>query len=316
MDTALKLFFRIWKIFVLFITSFIPIKEKRRSLRKSMLKLKFYCKRYAFEDNTKFPVYLSALVCSKNEAPYLKEWIEYHLLLGIERFYFFDNESKDNTYEILKPYIDKGIVVYHTFSFKGDIWPKPQIEVYTKAVRKYKKETRWMAVFDIDEFIVPIKHDTISEFLKSYEAFSQITIHYKFFGSCGHKTKPNGLVIENYLYSRKSSENTVDSVVNDNTGKSIINPRAACGKIYEHYSSVIGMPVDERKMPYLEDPSVIGATTDIIEVNHYWSKSEEECLSRELRNTNKLSNFNNSESEYNDDILRFLPKLKERLDNS
>jgi hypothetical protein len=289
---------------------FIFVKKARRSLRAFLLSWQFHLKFFSHEDATKFENYLSILACAKNEAPYLKEWIDYHLLLGVEKFYFYDNDSTDNTKEILQPYIDKKIVIYDIFSFTTDNWPQPQREIYTKAVAKYKNKTKWLAIIDIDEFIVPMKHDTISDFLKSYEAFSQLTIHYKFFGSCGHKTKPEGLVIENYMYSRHSDENTTDSVVNENTGKSILNPRAALGQIFEHYSSVIGMPVDERKLPYLQDPSIIGATTDLIRVNHYWSKSEQECLNRQLRNENKLSKFNAGKNVYDAAIKRFAEKLK------
>jgi hypothetical protein len=31
----------------------------------------------------------------RNEAFYWFEWIEYHLLVGIERFYLYDNNSMD-----------------------------------------------------------------------------------------------------------------------------------------------------------------------------------------------------------------------------
>ena len=49
---------------------------------------------------------------SKNEAPYIKEWIEFHKFVGFTKFYFYDNESEDNTVDILKPYIDSGLVEY------------------------------------------------------------------------------------------------------------------------------------------------------------------------------------------------------------
>ncbi|MDR2708456.1 MAG: glycosyltransferase family 92 protein [Elusimicrobiota bacterium] len=304
---------KIWNGLVLFFTSFIPIKKVRRKARKKFLQLQFHIKKYAHENNNNFENYLSVLACAKNEGPYLKEWIAYHKMLGVEKFYIFDNDSSDNTFEILQPYINSGLAVYEKFSYTGDIWPQPQRDIYTKAVKKYKNKTKWMAVIDIDEFIVPLRHESIRDFLQDYEKFSQITMHYKFFGSCGHISKPQGLVIENYEYARISQDNTVDSVVNDNTGKSIINPRAAFGKIFEHYSQVIGMPVDERKLPYLEDPSVIGATTDIIQVNHYWAKSQEECLKRGLRNVDKLRRFNESQNILDTAIKRFIPTLKKNM---
>ena len=51
-------------------------------------------------------------ICSifKNEALFLKEFIEYHLLIGFEHFYFYNNNSEDNYLDVLKPYMDAGIV--------------------------------------------------------------------------------------------------------------------------------------------------------------------------------------------------------------
>ena len=36
----------------------------------------------------------------KNEALYLKEWIEFHRIVGIEHFYMYNNNSEDNFREI------------------------------------------------------------------------------------------------------------------------------------------------------------------------------------------------------------------------
>src|SRR6187431_2863710 len=46
----------------------------------------------------------------KNEAKFLDEWIQFHLVVGIDHFYLYNNNSDDNYYEILKPYIEKGFV--------------------------------------------------------------------------------------------------------------------------------------------------------------------------------------------------------------
>ena len=37
-------------------------------------------------------------VCAifKNESVFLKEWLEYHLLIGVEHFYLYNNFSEDN----------------------------------------------------------------------------------------------------------------------------------------------------------------------------------------------------------------------------
>ena len=33
---------------------------------------------------------------SKNEGPYLLEWIEFHRIVGVTKFFFYDNDSDDN----------------------------------------------------------------------------------------------------------------------------------------------------------------------------------------------------------------------------
>ncbi|MDR0485482.1 MAG: glycosyltransferase family 2 protein, partial [Elusimicrobiota bacterium] len=101
----INIFYRLVRNFSLFFTNFIPLKDKRRKSRFYFENFRYKSKYYAFEDNGKFPQYLSVLAIAKNEAPYLKEWIEYHRALGVEKFYIYDNNSSDNTFEILKPYI-------------------------------------------------------------------------------------------------------------------------------------------------------------------------------------------------------------------
>ncbi|MDR1195970.1 MAG: glycosyltransferase family 92 protein [Endomicrobium sp.] len=307
--TLAKVLVRTLKIIVSVFSSFIFYSPLRRKIRKSVLSLRTKINITALEHNRTYPNYLSILACVKNEALYLKEWIEYHKLLGVEKFYICDNDSDDNIMEVLKPYIESGEVAYKKFHGKGI-----QRKMYTDSVQRCKKFTRWLAIIDIDEFIVPLKHDNIKDFLKEYEDFSQVTIHYRFFGTCGHKNKPEGLVIENYMYSKDTNP----------TGKSIVNPRAIIGKTNIHYSTVIGLPGDERKLPYLEDPAIDIATTDIISINHYYTKSEEEFITVKdargnlnhhggvyLREELKEYDITCPEMLYNDSIKRFIPKLKE-----
>jgi hypothetical protein len=60
------------------------------------------------------PSYLSVLACLRNEGPYLTEWIEYHLLVGVDHFWLMDNNSTDHPEVILSSYIALGIVNFRT----------------------------------------------------------------------------------------------------------------------------------------------------------------------------------------------------------
>jgi hypothetical protein len=54
--------------------------------------------------------FLAMAAIVKNEGRYLREWIEFHRLMGVEHFYIYDNGSTDNTPEILEPYVRTGLV--------------------------------------------------------------------------------------------------------------------------------------------------------------------------------------------------------------
>ena len=53
---------------------------------------------------------LSICAFFKNEARYLKEWIEYHRLIGVDHFYLYNNGSTDDFKRVLNPYVRKGVV--------------------------------------------------------------------------------------------------------------------------------------------------------------------------------------------------------------
>lgn len=269
------------------------------------------------------PVYLSICSIFKDEAPYLKEWIEYHLLAGVERFYLYDNDSTDNPLEILQPYIDKGIVIYHKLS--GACM---QYIAYRDAIYKYKKQTYWMAIIDLDEFIVPVEKDDIKEFLKDYEKYPGVVINQKVFDSNGHKTKPGSSVIESY--TRVSKEiGTLLSI----QFKSIVRPSLVDHIHTAHWahfkSNKLAVYPNYFKVPEntyglcFSAPGFVALMSKIC-LNHYYTKSEEEYVKRCSRNYANMSvnrpilqSFLNFCGETEEDltIQKYLPKLKERLKN-
>ncbi|MBR4152453.1 MAG: glycosyltransferase family 92 protein [Selenomonadaceae bacterium] len=93
---------------------------------------------------------LAIVAILKNEGHYLKEWLDYHLLAGVDHFYLYDNESPDNQAEVAKPYVEAGLVDY--ISAPGKVM---QIAVYNDAVKRFKFFCRYMAFIDGDEFIYP-----------------------------------------------------------------------------------------------------------------------------------------------------------------
>ena len=101
-------------------------------------------------DKNLFLYDLAVVAILKNEGHYLKEWLDYHLVAGVEHFYLYDNDSSDNAAEILRPYVAAGLVDY--FSAPGTAM---QMLGYNDAVKRFKFFSRYMAFIDLDEFIFP-----------------------------------------------------------------------------------------------------------------------------------------------------------------
>lgn len=139
-------------------------------------------------------------VCAifQNEAPYLKEWIEYHKLLGVEHFYLYNDRSQDNYQEVLNPYILRGLVTLtDCFPQNQETHFSNQRRAHVRGLNAARCSTRWLAFIDIDEFIVPKNVDTVLEMLKPYENDLGVVIRWIKFGTSGFWELPQDkLMIE------------------------------------------------------------------------------------------------------------------------
>lgn len=52
--------------------------------------------------------YFSICAIFKDESLSIKEWIEYHKLIGVEHFYLYNNNSTDSSVSILQEYVEEG----------------------------------------------------------------------------------------------------------------------------------------------------------------------------------------------------------------
>ncbi len=93
--------------------------------------------------------YLSLCLIAKDEDEYLQEWLDYHILIGVERFYIYDNESKNPIRNLLTEYIDAGWVVVH--EIKGTA---VQVMAYQHCLQTYGENSKWIGFIDADEFIL------------------------------------------------------------------------------------------------------------------------------------------------------------------
>lgn len=250
------------------VTWWIPSKGHRRVMRAIMhMGPITYGRVRQNEKNQQFPHTLAIVAVMKDEGPYLKEWLDFHILAGVDKFYLYDNGSTDNTMQILEPYIRRGIVDLTPWPYRGR-----QNDVYVDTFIRHRNDVRWMARLDLDEFIVPVEYDTIPAFLETLpKNFAQLILTWVCYGSAGHKTRPNGMVMENYKYH----ECTFHGI------KSIVNPRLVVRQSNPHQAQVAGPTIDENgkrmgRVNQTNNPP----SCEKIRCNHYVTKSLAEFRAR------------------------------------
>ncbi len=226
----------------------------------------------------KYTVSLCAIF--RDEGAYLKEWLEYHLIIGVDHFYLYNNFSQDNYKEILAPYIETGKVTLID-------WPIPQgqMAAYADCTEKFGAETNWIGFIDLDEYVVPNHDDNIKEFLARFRHRPLVLIYWLYFTSGGHYSRDlKHLLIEDFTVCWKKYAdigklffNTAYDYANELNAKRHMHYRwAKAGKI-------ILPPVNvfDKVCIYGENPV---PTDDMpAQINHYVVKSYEEYGEKKKR---------------------------------
>ncbi len=215
----------------------------------------------------------------KDEAPWLKEWITYHRnVLGVDRFYLYNNESSDNYLEILQPYIEAGVVDLidwdstnpnHLASgaFMDAPWSAAQLGAYNDCLKtRALGQAKWVAMIDVDEFIVPVKG------VKSFYALldqaeknkkGTVSLHWRVFGTSGVEDLEEGELLTEKLTWRANDEHPWNQLV-----KSIHRPEAI---------DFCLVHIAETLKPGF------GARTfrpDQVRIHHYWARTEKFCAAK------------------------------------
>lgn len=158
------------------------------------------------------PYEISVCCVVQQEAPYVAEWIVYHRLIGVDHFYIYDNNSTDDLESTLKPFIDLGWV---TLQSLHSLSPGENVvrEVADLCNKEPKSLSKWLAMFEVDEFIVLVGGGEMTtrilpQLLKKYEnrGCAGLLMDRLNFGSGSYIMPPKGLVIENYVERKVADE--------------------------------------------------------------------------------------------------------------
>lgn len=252
----------------------------------------------------------------KQENQFLREWLEYHLLVGVEHFFLLNHDDdKTESNKLLQPYIDKDLVTNIPFDDQTGGF---QVNGIRKIIEEYGYLTEWMCVIDLDEFIFPIISDNIYDILQQFEKpdINGLYVSCCTFGSSYYKKLP-GLVTESLL--KKATRKCIAN----QTAKNFYRPNSFQNKLNKKIKRYM---VDENG-----EHSPHGKyfrPMEKIRVNHYGVRSLEYWKEKVKRSQpgirkglhqltpaiweHKLILLDQNKF-FDDSMLRFVPELKERL---
>ena len=148
----------------------------------------------------------------RNEAPYLREWIEYHRLIGFDAFLLLDDGSTDDTPCILQAYAKVGIVIRvpTDIGYNDTKLDKMNDHVFDTCANylnshqdRFDPRNTWMMTHDVDEFVW-LKHGTstisraIRNILRNKPYVRSIEVPRLLFGSADKQHFEPGLVIDRF----------------------------------------------------------------------------------------------------------------------
>lgn len=282
----------------------------------AFLSLIFMIPRLVFAVPQQEPKYKLA-VCAffKQEAPFLKEWLEYHLLLGVEHFYLYNNHSLDNYLEVLDPYIRVGIVEMRDWAaFVNAPWTDPglkadgqknpnfwgyQLSAYRDCVSRACGVAAYIALIDIDEYIVPVRFSNWAELLNSPEAVT--TGAFSFSWLC-FGTSEIAELSEDLLMIEQLNKATDDPI--NHHQKCIYRPEAVVISELEPHGALLKPGYT---MQYIHP--------NFIRVNHYYLRDRKNCLAKRCGNDlNVLRELENRFNKFDDYVIhQYIPLLKEQM---
>ncbi len=218
----------------------------------------------------------------RDEEHYVAEWASFHKAVGVRHFFVYDDGSTDRTLPVLRDLLPEAELTILPWRFgmrdvRMGLQLNRQVLAFAHAILNFGADFRWMAFIDVDEFVLPKTGRTIEEALVGAKGFPNISLPWHMFGTSGHKTRPAGPVTRNYTLRARDP---ISRLKNATNFKCIVDPCAVSEVSVHHFhtkefgdrtanDSGRVFPLDKRKSP-------VFYSSDYLQLNHYYTRSEEE----------------------------------------
>lgn len=271
----------------------------------------------------KYRYNLAICTIFRDDAPYLKEWIEFHKIVGVEHFYLYNNFSQDHFLHVLQPYINAGEVElidwpYLDNTFQGFCFTV-QPEAYNDCIMRTRGKVHWLAIIDTDEFLTPTENNTsVSTILDMYKEFAGVCFDWQVFGTSNVPSIPENKTLIETLRLKAKRDHPKHQFY-----KSIVQPKYVkyCDNPHFAHYKYHCFAVNPEKTPMKSKKSAFNRPhLKPLVINHYWTRAEDYCYGSKFpqyarwNETMTLERFKKSVEELSfeqdDSMDRFIPQLR------
>lgn len=218
-----------------------------------------------------------------NEHPYLKEWIDWHMSLGINDFYLIEDYNSMSHKDIIDQYDNVHLIDIHSLLHsKIDDFCLRQCVSYKLLIKQLKQDYDWCLVIDVDEFLEFEDGYDLNMLLNDFNKYYGVLLYWKVYGANGYINKPDCGVQEAY----KNENNIYDKVFNTFMCKSLYNLNTKFAMLNMHIC------IGAVNTDFKRSLTAINKTYSKAWLNHYYTKSLEEYKLRpNINNSRNLDVF-------------------------
>lgn len=144
---------------------------------------------------------IAVIAIANNEDAYIDEWLAYHLKIGVDKIVVVQNNWR---YSWAGRWLGDERVDFKVLD--GDLTPTEQPRWYNVVAREYEAIYDYVGAWDIDEFLVLRKWESIGAFLRANKGLRSIFIPWRMFGDNGirHFDERNASVLKRFTRGGKS----------------------------------------------------------------------------------------------------------------
>ncbi len=241
-------------------------------------------------------------------------------MVGVDHFYLYNNGSADHFKEVLQPYVNDGIVTLIEWpDVDREHWENieyawvfhtqgPAMEHACRIAAR--DETTWLAMIDIDEFLVPKNQTKITEVLQKHSDAPGVRVCWQIYGTSGIRKLPENVLLIEALNMTAEPNHHLNAIE-----KSIVKPELFLSFIKPPHTCQFP---DGGRGVYLEKGE--------IQINHYINRTIDYFTEMKVKKKEAMDNVKispcylewwsmvgNDVQDQERSIHRFIPQLRQKL---